>query len=304
MKPNTNKFLLSVLQTYLLASNRNTMPPQDASKETMATPPSKRIKSVVVVRHGERLDYVMRDAGQNWIPTSERPWDPPLTDIGHEQAQALGEALPDLLRGLDLPPIAAIYSSPFYRCRQTAVGLLAATTSSSNEDQPLRVKVELGLAESLNENWYRSWAVPGTDGSWGFQKKELPLAELDIDPLHPASKQPVQAILDWNQQQGGTDESTTISPRMMDQDHRSKTTLDTPYSLHPPKFESMKVQRDRMTQTLHQLSDDHENETIVLVSHGTFVNQENGCLPVSCSRTSRLRRIFYVPVAFESPKVD
>ena len=30
--------------------------------------------AVVVVRHGERLDYVMRDAGDNWIPTSNQPW--------------------------------------------------------------------------------------------------------------------------------------------------------------------------------------------------------------------------------------
>ena len=83
-------------------------------------------KAVVVVRHGERLDYIMRDRGENWIPTSDRPWDPPLTDNGKQQANALGMALPTILQNLKLPSIAAVYSSPFHRCRQTAAELCAS----------------------------------------------------------------------------------------------------------------------------------------------------------------------------------
>jgi hypothetical protein len=57
------------------------------------------------------------------------------------------------------------------------------------------VRIEWGLAESINESWYRSWALPGSDGTWGFR---LPGQEI-IDPvtLHPASKQPVGSLLDW-----------------------------------------------------------------------------------------------------------
>jgi broad specificity phosphatase PhoE len=212
------------------------------------------IKSVVVVRHGERIDYVMRDAGENWVATSERPWDPPLTDKGTQQAKALGLALPEKLQTLNLPPIAAVYSSPFYRCRQTAVGL-----AQSNEQ--LQVQVELGLSESINENWFRSWAVQGTDGTWGYKKKDCP--ELDPETLHSASKEPVQPLLDWKK--GPTD---PVMGTLMDHDHVSKSSIETPYCLHPPKFESQQMQRNRMAVTLKQLSENHVNETIIMVSHG------------------------------------
>jgi broad specificity phosphatase PhoE len=219
-------------------------------------------RSVVVVRHGERLDYVMRDAGQNWIPTTDRPWDPPLTEHGHPQAKALGAKLPGILKDLRLPCIAAIYSSPFWRCRQTAVGL-------GNKTDSLKVRVELGLAESMNENWFRSWAAPGTDGSWGYQKQEKPLADLDPSALHPAATEPVQKILDWKL----ADKDEAIHAHI-DSDFVSKTSIDTPYSMHPSNFESMKMQRSRMKDTLELLSTDHPNETIVLVSHGKLHDNE------------------------------
>jgi broad specificity phosphatase PhoE len=214
-------------------------------------------RSVVVVRHGERLDYVMRNGGGNWVATSEQPWNPPLTDKGREQAKALGLALPGILQDFNLPPIGAIYSSPLVRCRQTGAGLAV-----SNDD--LKVRVELGLVESLNENFFRSWAVAGSDGTWGYKKKEQPV--LDPETLHPASKVPVQeSILNWKASK--TDEETL---RRMDHGFASTTSIDTPYSLHPPNFESFRMQRSRMADTMQQLAQSHEDETIVLVSHGMW----------------------------------
>mmetsp|Transcript_32946 Transcript_32946/g.79699 ORF Transcript_32946/g.79699 Transcript_32946/m.79699 type:complete len:289 (-) Transcript_32946:447-1313(-) len=214
-------------------------------------------KAVVVVRHGERLDYIMRDRGENWIPTTDRPWDPPLTENGKQQANALGMALPSMLKTLNLPSIAAVYSSPFHRCRQTAAELCAS-------DDKLKVQVELGLAESINQNWFRSWAIEGTDGTWGYGKKECPDAN-DLDPskLHPLSRQPVQPLLDWKQ--GAMDEELE---KKMDVEYESKSSVETPYSLHPPLFENYNVQRKRMHEALSQLSELHNNETIMLVSHG------------------------------------
>jgi broad specificity phosphatase PhoE len=221
------------------------------------------MRSVVVVRHGERLDYVLRDSGQNWIATSDRPWDPPLTDRGHEQAHALGNALPEILRALKLPPIAAIYASPFWRCRQTAAGLIGHV-----QQEDLRVQVELGLAESMNENWYRSWAIPGSDGTWGFQKQEIPLTALDTSTLHPAAKQSVEAVLDWKQAPA----DDTLMARM-DSNHVSKSIIDLGYCMHPPKFESFKMQRRRMYETMELLSSGHLDQTIVLVSHGRCMSE-------------------------------
>lgn len=196
----------------------------------------------------------MRDNGENWIKNSERPWDPPLTEKGTQQAKALGIALPKILQSLNLPPIAAIYSSPFYRCRQTALGL-------KESNQNLRVRVELGLSESINENWFRSWAVQGTDGTWGYMKKEQP--ELDPDTLHSASKKPVQPLLEW--ENGPADPITNAH---IDKKHVSKSSINAPYCLHPPKFESFRMQRNRMHETINLLSGDHVNETIIMVSHG------------------------------------
>jgi broad specificity phosphatase PhoE len=218
------------------------------------------MRSVVVIRHGERLDYVMRDDGRNWIPTSDRPWDPPLTQRGHEQAYALGQALPKILEDLKLPPIAAIYSSPFWRCRQTAAGLLLG---GGQHVDCRRVQVELGLAESMNENWYRSWAVPGTDGTWGYRKQVIPLKEFDASTLHPAAKDSVANILDWRL--APVDDALTA---YMDFDHVSKSNIDMLYSMDPPVFESYNMQRRRMHGTLELLSSDHDDSSIVLVSHG------------------------------------
>ena len=220
------------------------------------------MRSVVVVRHGERLDYVMRDNGRNWIPTSDRPWDPPLTELGHEQANALGQALPQILEDLKLPPIAAIYSSPFWRCRQTARGLIIG---GGQQVEGRQVQVELGLAESLNENWYRSWAVPGTDGTWGYQKQTIPLEELDASTLHPAAKDSVSKILDWRL--APADDALTA---YMDFDHISKSNIDMVYCMDPPVFESYTMQRRRMHETLELLSSHHIDSSIVLVSHGMY----------------------------------
>lgn len=214
-----------------------------------------RVKTVVVVRHGERLDYVEKDRGENWIPKTERPWDPPLTEHGLMQAKSLGLALPKILDKLGLnPDVSAVYSSPFVRCIQTATGL------SSH-----KVRVELGLAESLNQNWYRSWALQGTNGEWGFGKERWPDVEkLDPSQLHPLSKQPVQSLLGYDVESDEKKATTRV-----DYNYISKSSIDTPYSFLPPNFESYKRQRRRMKDTMMLLSDNHDwNETIVLVSHG------------------------------------
>ena len=175
--------------------------------------------AILVVRHGERLDYVQRDAGSNWLrlPTSSRPFDPPLTPHGHDQGRRLGRYVQEhLLPAYGLNPITAIYSSPMIRCCETAaeiiLGMEEIVLSSSKEggngnfsdsigrrnpcqigahypisttnDIPISnnatnndtlhwmVKVEPGLVESLNEDWYRSWCFPNSDGTWGGIKSE------------------------------------------------------------------------------------------------------------------------------------
>ena len=45
------------------------------------------VQRIIVVRHGERLDCV----DYSWGKTTSRPYDPPLTEKGFEQARETAE---------------------------------------------------------------------------------------------------------------------------------------------------------------------------------------------------------------------
>ena len=115
---------------------------------------------VIVARHAEREDYRMKFAGLNWQETAERPWDTPLTPAGHKQGIALGEGIAEHVKRLSLPPVTKIFTSPLLRCAQTA----AAAASQLGVET---MCVEPSLAETICEDWYRSWGIPGADSTWG-----------------------------------------------------------------------------------------------------------------------------------------
>ena len=47
------------------------------------------VQRIVIIRHGERLDNV----DYTWTETAARPYDPPLTEKGAEQARNAGKQL-------------------------------------------------------------------------------------------------------------------------------------------------------------------------------------------------------------------
>lgn len=69
------------------------------------------------MRHSERLD----DVDDSWIASTDRPWDPPITERGREIAYEAGCRLRAENWG-----ISRIVVSPFLRCVQTAVEVLRA----------------------------------------------------------------------------------------------------------------------------------------------------------------------------------
>lgn len=237
---------------------------------------------VVVIRHGERLDYVMHDEGKNWLIGQPRPWDPPLSVRGVQQGRLSGQRLKTRLEQMGLPPIAAVYSSPFLRCRQTACAILQGLTEpiEGSEDAQgcvnnygreanLKVRVEMGLSESLNESWYQSWALPGSSGVWGYSPPNEQGAYnsvIDEATVHPAAKVPAQKILsDWQTYSTPSNDvvdTTTIT----DLDYVSQTAITLPYSLFPRQLESQRNQRKRMKQVLDTCA--VAGQTIVLVTHG------------------------------------
>ncbi len=74
-----------------------------------------------IVRHGQSAGNVARDAahaaGHSMIDIAVRDVDVPLSDLGHEQARALGRWFASLAEE-DKPEI--VLSSPYVRARQTA----------------------------------------------------------------------------------------------------------------------------------------------------------------------------------------
>ena len=224
---------------------------------------------VVVARHGERLDYVSRDdLGVNWTAEADRPYDPPLTEHGKAQAEKLGQHLARELERLGIPPISFMYTSPFLRCRETSLSaqkglqsLLAVGTTSgpSCAASAPPIRVEYGLCESFNEKWFRSWSLPGADGTWGFQLNGRP--DYDPETLHPWSRQPVQELPlfeDWKVTTGG-----------LDLEYEPKTRIESPFTFDPLNLETRKQQCDRMKAVIETVSND--GECVMLISHGAPV---------------------------------
>jgi hypothetical protein len=116
------------------------------------------------------------------------------------------------------------------------------------------MRIEEGLIESLNESWYRSWALPGSDGSWGYGNRHY-----EIDTLHEMSKRPVQDILRDACRKEDPSYSAT-SAMWIDTTYSSQVPITEPYSLHPYLMESRSHQRQRMKQVAQTL--------VEAVSHG------------------------------------
>jgi len=99
------------------------------------------INKIYIARHGFRLNWLTT----NWTSKTGLPRDPPLAAFGEEQARELAEHFKSL--PLEHRPT-AIFSSPYYRCLQTAQPTSIALG--------IPIYVEHGIAE-----WY-SPVVPGS----------------------------------------------------------------------------------------------------------------------------------------------
>lgn len=66
-------------------------------------------RKLYLARHGQRLDTVQK----HWFTSYDNEYDPPLSELGLQQARLLGQ-------GLVTEPIDVIISSPYLRALQTA----------------------------------------------------------------------------------------------------------------------------------------------------------------------------------------
>ena len=100
------------------------------------------LQSLYIIRHGDRHDYSYPE----WRESALRPNDPPLSDLGHEQASETGEYLNSLLLedGFKVEDI-TVLSSPFLRCIQTTTNILAQLTLE--DAHTLQIKPEYSVFE-------------------------------------------------------------------------------------------------------------------------------------------------------------
>lgn len=104
-----------------------------------STPGPDLYQNVVVMRHGDRLDF----SDQSWAATAARPWDPPLMEDGLVRAFNTGRVILNDIGS----PIHRVFVSPFLRCLQTAAQVVAAVdgvsaaTGSRDSAAPSPLKV-------------------------------------------------------------------------------------------------------------------------------------------------------------------
>jgi len=249
--------------------------------------------AVIVARHGERIDYVLRDTlNKNWVATASRPWDPPLTSRGRVQGRLLGKYLSKLLKEKGLGPVTAVYSSPMVRCCQTAAEAIIGLQDEEGGSESLKVKVEPGLVESMNEKWYRAWCLHDSDGTWGGPKRAADAKEdEDESNIDPRAMLPAHSLVLGPNEIADflKDEESSSQLEDSDDNHRSppfvkndnlaalidveSTEAEHVYPIQQQVykynvFESRGDQKDRMGKVVQHLSNKYPNQTVMLLSHG------------------------------------
>ncbi|WRT64433.1 uncharacterized protein IL334_001365 [Kwoniella shivajii] len=110
------------------------------------------LEYIYICRHGFRSNWV--DPNIKTSPTGMNR-DPPLAVYGHEQSQILSSFLSDPSKTAPYPTPELVFSSPFYRCIETALPTAKALGIAGEEGKD-GVKLEHGVME-----WY-SPVIPST----------------------------------------------------------------------------------------------------------------------------------------------
>ncbi|CAG8437237.1 5080_t:CDS:2 [Diversispora eburnea] len=122
--------------------------------------------TLYITRHGERMDHVE----PSFAYTSTTPYDPPLTPRGKKQAKKTGSYIHNIHLETIVKDVQRqrkveylIYTSPFLRTVETAIGI-AEGINSSDKDLPaksIQIKLEPALSEWHTAAYYAN-AVPNS----------------------------------------------------------------------------------------------------------------------------------------------
>ncbi|OWM64881.1 uncharacterized protein LOC116205166 [Punica granatum] len=198
---------------------------------SLAPAQPQRYQSVVVMRHGERMDNFV----ESWLSKAARPWDPPLFDDGHSRSFRTGMELRTQLGY----PIHRVIVSPFLRCVETASEVASAlcaidenSDAVSGTDVPIdpskiKASIEYGLCEMFNNVAIRT--PPENKDQWGFKLPEIQ-SKLQAGTVDPEYEPVFQKLPKWGE-----------------------TSSDA---------------RARYERVIHALADKYPSENLLLITHG------------------------------------
>ena len=127
--------LISRMPSNSILKQREPRPILPMTSKPSVNPSSER--TIWIARHGHRYDFQYPE----WFETAPRRYDPPLSELGLQQAQELAERLERDAK----PGQLTIFSSPFRRCVTTAHAVA--------EQLGVPLYLEAGIGEWLNPDW-------------------------------------------------------------------------------------------------------------------------------------------------------
>ncbi|KAJ2498455.1 hypothetical protein GGH96_004300 [Coemansia sp. RSA 1972] len=138
-------------------------PPKHLRQIDIVTPPKHRRQlDIVTLPKPRQLNIRIDHIDDKWTQSAQTPYDPPLTNDGHLQAQHTGALIHTLEQDAASSTQRTEYlvlTSPFLRCVETAEELCRGfqrqhTKMHSNLNTEWRVAVEPGLCEVMSENYF------------------------------------------------------------------------------------------------------------------------------------------------------
>lgn len=101
---------------------------------------------------------LLKQENREWAKSSPRPGDPPLSQLGHQQARETGILLNELLKQDGITDVNDItwLSSPFLRCLQTSDGALNAMTNIDTRKISILPEYSVFEWDAKGGDWHAS----------------------------------------------------------------------------------------------------------------------------------------------------
>ena len=226
------------------------------------------LKSIILMRHGEREDRAAENKGIDWISNASRPQDPSLSQLGKLQAKLAAQAM--LLQQLN---IKKIFASPTVRCVETAHEVATIQGPSSV------ICIEEGLVEEAKSMRGRKEGekIPNFD-PLVLTPLQLAVVYSDRVDIHSTSLCSVSHIQDarmgYNQVREISLDGSDINIHDLNAITIARTNA---CALKLVKF------------CLGEFSSSPENVTVVCVGHGASINGMAVSLQKGCPESKKIR---------------